>query len=138
MPTLLLRLNAPLQSWGTSSKFDVRDTDYYPSKSGVIGMVAAAMGYDRNVDKEELEELNGLNFGVRIDNRGTILNDYQVTEIKEYEFGKDRSEMKKYNSNISNRATVHCNYNKIFLINMKCRKTPHSFFCNIYCSVVDY
>ena len=103
MPTLLLRLNAPLQSWGTSSKFDVRDTDYYPSKSGVIGMVAAAMGYDRNVDKEELEELKGLNFGVRIDNRGTILNDYQVTEIKEYEFGKDRSEMKKYNSNISNR-----------------------------------
>jgi CRISPR system Cascade subunit CasD len=103
MPTLLLRLNAPLQSWGTSSTFNTRDTGYYPSKSGVIGMVASALGYDRNVDKKLLEELSGLKFGIRIDNRGILINDYQVTEIKEYEFGKNRSEMKNYNSNISNR-----------------------------------
>lgn len=103
MPTLLLRLSAPLQSWGTGSKFDVRDTDYYPSKSGVIGLLAAALGYSRNVAKEALVELSRLKFGVRIDGRGVLVNDFQVTEIKEPEYGKKRSDWKKYNSNISYR-----------------------------------
>ena len=47
MPTLLLRLVAPLQSWGTTSRFDDRDTGKEPSKSGVIGLLAAAMGIHR-------------------------------------------------------------------------------------------
>jgi CRISPR system Cascade subunit CasD len=44
MPVLLLRLAAPLQSWGVESKFDTRRTLGYPTKSGVIGLVASAMG----------------------------------------------------------------------------------------------
>jgi CRISPR system Cascade subunit CasD len=47
MPTLLIRLSAPLQSWGTQSRFLVRDTGLEPSKSGVIGLVCAAMGKPR-------------------------------------------------------------------------------------------
>lgn len=47
MPTLLLRLVGPMQSWGTTSRFDQRDTGKDPSKSGVIGLLAAAMGIDR-------------------------------------------------------------------------------------------
>ena len=42
MSTLLLRLAAPLQAWGTASKFERRRTQREPSKSGVIGMLAAA------------------------------------------------------------------------------------------------
>ena len=44
MSTLLLRLAAPLQAWGTESKFESRRTQREPSKSGVIGMLAAALG----------------------------------------------------------------------------------------------
>ena len=55
MSTLLLRLAGPLQSWGTDSKFEVRRTENEPSKSGVIGLVAAALGIRRN---EEISELN--------------------------------------------------------------------------------
>ena len=44
MSTLLLRLAAPMQSWGISSKFDRRTTNMEPTRSGVIGMLAAAMG----------------------------------------------------------------------------------------------
>ena len=44
MPTLLLRLVGPMQAWGTSSRFDERDTGKEPSKSGVIGLLAAALG----------------------------------------------------------------------------------------------
>ena len=43
MSTLLLRLAGPMQSWGTDSKFDERRTGREPSKSGVIGLVAAAL-----------------------------------------------------------------------------------------------
>lgn len=47
MSTLLLRLAGPMQSWGTDSKFDVRRTQREPSKSGVIGLVAAVLGISR-------------------------------------------------------------------------------------------
>ena len=45
MATLLLRLAAPLQSWGADSKFEVRKTNREPTKSGVLGLLAAALGY---------------------------------------------------------------------------------------------
>ena len=43
MATLLLRLAAPLQAWGSGSKFNIRLTEREPTKSGVVGMIAAAM-----------------------------------------------------------------------------------------------
>lgn len=48
MSTLLLRLAAPLQSWGIDSKFDIRRTGREPSKSGVIGLICAALGIKRD------------------------------------------------------------------------------------------
>lgn len=78
MKTLLLRCNAPLQSWGTSSVYDRRDTDDMPSKSGIIGILAAALGRKRG---ESLEDLNSISFGVRIDDPGRRIEDYQVTEM---------------------------------------------------------
>jgi len=48
MATLLIPLVGPMQSWGTRSRFDHRDTEREPSKSGVIGLVCAAIGRDRN------------------------------------------------------------------------------------------
>ncbi|MGI6085015.1 MAG: type I-E CRISPR-associated protein Cas5/CasD [Acetivibrionales bacterium] len=75
MSTLLLRLAAPLQSWGSASKFDNRDTGREPTKSGVIGLIAAALGLSRTEDLEELKELK---FGVRIDQPGVLLRDYHT------------------------------------------------------------
>ena len=46
--TLLLRLKAPMQSWGVSSRFSIRDTGKEPSKSGVIGLFCAALGISRD------------------------------------------------------------------------------------------
>ena len=43
MATLLLRLAAPLQAWGADSKFETRKTNREPTKSGVIGLLAAAL-----------------------------------------------------------------------------------------------
>ncbi len=41
---LLLWFEAPLQSWGSDSKFGRRDTLSFPTRSGVLGLVCSAMG----------------------------------------------------------------------------------------------
>ena len=77
MPTLLLRLVGPMQSWGTTSRFDQRDTGKEPSKSGVIGLLAAAMGIERE-NWSELEPLTRFSMGVRHDRPGVPKCDYQT------------------------------------------------------------
>lgn len=81
MSTLLLRLAGPMQSWGTDSKFDVRRTGREPSKSGVIGLVAAALGIRRQ-DREGLNKLLSLRFGVRVDREGSMMRDFQTAKGK--------------------------------------------------------
>ncbi|MFD5469482.1 type I-E CRISPR-associated protein Cas5/CasD [Streptomyces sp. NPDC127105] len=78
---LLVRLAAPLQSWGTVSRFSRRDTHGRPTKSGVIGLCAAALGHDR---AEELGELAAVRFGVRADHPGTPVRDYHVVGAGRY------------------------------------------------------
>lgn len=73
--TLALRLAGPLQSWGTSGEFNKRDTDLLPSKSGVIGLLAAAQGRPRG---DDITDLIGLQLGVRVDAAGSILRDYHT------------------------------------------------------------
>ncbi|NHN77465.1 type I-E CRISPR-associated protein Cas5/CasD [Azotobacter chroococcum] len=75
MATLLMRLQGPLQSWGTTSRFDERDTQLEPSKSGVLGLVCAALGRDRS---EPVVDLAALRMGVRIDREGVPMRDYQT------------------------------------------------------------
>lgn len=75
MSVLLLRLAGPLQSWGATSRFTHRHTQVTPTKSGVIGMLAAASGLRRT---DPLTELLSLDFGVRIDQPGQVLRDFQV------------------------------------------------------------
>ncbi|MCC6998526.1 MAG: type I-E CRISPR-associated protein Cas5/CasD [Deltaproteobacteria bacterium] len=77
MHTVLLRLEGPLQSWGTQSRFEIRDTDTEPSKSGVLGLVGAALGMTRD-DETRLGELARLRMAVRVDREGTMLRDYHT------------------------------------------------------------
>ena len=77
MSTLLLRLAAPLQAWGTGSKFEVRRTNREPSKSGVIGLLAAALGLRRDAD---LSRLSALRFGVRVDRNGEVIKDFHMAK----------------------------------------------------------
>ena len=75
MSTLLLRLAGTLQSWGDDSKFEIRRTEKEPTKSGVIGLLAAALGRRRD---ESLDDLIQLKFGVRVDKEGELLRDYHT------------------------------------------------------------
>lgn len=49
---LAFYLNGPLQAWGSSSRFQRRETELYPTKSGIVGLIAAAMGIDKHAEDE--------------------------------------------------------------------------------------
>jgi CRISPR system Cascade subunit CasD len=68
-----------MQSWGTTSRFDQRDTGKEPSKSGVVGLLAAAMGIDRE-NWVDVEPLTHLSMGVRHDRPGVPKRDYQTAQ----------------------------------------------------------
>lgn len=77
--TLFLRLEGPLQAWGDTSKFVVRRTMDAPTKSGLIGLLCAAMGVLRARAAEEwLPRLASLRMGVRIDRPGMRWWDYHT------------------------------------------------------------
>ena len=82
MSTLLLRLAGPMQSWGTQSRFTIRDSGLEPSKSGVIGLLCAALGKPRTEEagasEPTLEELANVAVFMASDRgsgiTGTIVN----------------------------------------------------------------
>lgn len=73
--SLVLRLAAPMQSWGEHSQYDRRDTASEPTKGGITGLLAAADGRRRG---EPIEDLVSLRLGVRTDRAGTLLRDYHT------------------------------------------------------------
>ncbi len=75
MTVLTLTLAGPLQAWGSASRFATRATDDAPTKSGVLGLLAAARGMRRT---DPLEDLVALRFGVRVDQPGELLRDFQT------------------------------------------------------------
>jgi len=86
MGTLLLRFVAPMQSWGVQSNFTHRDTGLEPSKSGVIGLLCAALGKPRdetdpdNIGKPTLTQLAQLKMGARVDREGLLKVDYHTAQ----------------------------------------------------------
>ena len=75
MSTLLLRLAAPMQAWGSDSRFETRRTGREPTKSGVMGLLAAALGRSR---ADSVDDLCQLRFGVRVDQEGQLLRDFHT------------------------------------------------------------
>ena len=104
MSTLLLRLAGPVQSWGIDSKFEVRRTENAPSKSGVTGLLAAALGIQRN---EDISSLNQLRLGVRTDQEGRLLKDFHTAHSEK-------------NSYITTRYYLS---DAIFLVGLECEDT---------------
>jgi CRISPR system Cascade subunit CasD len=89
MPTLLLRLCGPMQSWGTRSRFVQRETELEPSKSGVFGILCAAAGIQR---AEPIPDAwLALRMGVRVETEGRMEKDYH-TSGGAYEIGIVRAD----------------------------------------------
>lgn len=74
--TLFLRLEGPLQAWGERGRWSVRDSAAEPTKSGVVGLLACALGESEDEPIRTLSE--GLRMAVRCDAEGVQLTDYHT------------------------------------------------------------
>lgn len=83
--TLLIRLQAPMQAWGVQSLFDCRDSCREPTKSGVIGLLCCALGRHR---EEPLNDLTRLRMGIRVDQEGLLMKDFQTARNIMYANGE--------------------------------------------------
>lgn len=75
--SLLLLLKGPMQSWGDESRYKTRATATTPTKSGIVGLIAAAQGRRRT---DDIEDLAKLRLAVRVDQSGSLLRDYQTAQ----------------------------------------------------------
>lgn len=72
---LVLRLAGPMQSWGATSRFTRRSTEAFPTKSALVGLLAAAQGRRRS---DPIEDLAKLRVAVRVDQPGHLLRDFHT------------------------------------------------------------
>ncbi|MET9111940.1 type I-E CRISPR-associated protein Cas5/CasD [Streptomyces zhihengii] len=87
MTGFLLQVGGPLQAWGEHSSFTDRDTLSHPTRSGLLGMMAAALGITRHDATlsggkagapASFDELSRLRFTVRHDRPGSRLRDFHT------------------------------------------------------------
>lgn len=101
--TLLVRCQGPMQSWGTRSRFGQRDTGLEPSKSGIVGLLACAMGRPRGHDPSDLAQLV---MAVRVDQPGHTESDYQTIgggQFKGQDYGVSKANGAKGQTALSTR-----------------------------------
>ena len=110
-PFLLFTLYAPLASWGEIAVGETRGSWDRPSRSAVLGLLAAAMGITRDEQDghDALDEGYGL--AVRLDSSGTSRVDYHTAqtaaeaEIRKA-FGKGRPQTRRALLSVAERQTI--------------------------------
>jgi len=117
MQTLLFGFNAPMASFGTASKAKLRDTESRPTKSAILGMCAAALGYDREA-AEQLGALYKLNVATW-STYGSKIFDYQTISAFDRARGTmtsfRRAQMTRHDMTTDNKVR------KIFLTDVRVR-----------------
>ena len=78
---LLFRLYGPMAAWGRVAVGEVRGSDAYPSKSAVLGLLAAALGLRREDEPAHERLATGYGFAVRVDASGMLLRDYHTVQV---------------------------------------------------------
>lgn len=117
MATLLLELDGPMQSWGCRGRFSEKDTGREPTKSGVIGLVAAALGRSRDEDVSDLAELH---FGLRVDREGNLKKEFQTAQnIIRADGGVDKTQLSNHYYLSGARFIAGFQGNKDFLFKLK-------------------
>ncbi len=122
MGVLLLRLAGPMQSWGTQSRFTVRDTGREPSKSGVVGLLCAAVGVPRD-DERQIRQLAELRMAVRVDREGAVARDFHTAgggKINGKPYGVIKASGSKGDTVVSTRYYIA---DADFLVGLECADT---------------
>lgn len=90
MSVLLLKIAGPMQSWGDSSRFARRATRREPTKSGIVGLIASALGRGREASIDDLAQLE---MGVRTEQGGHLLRDFQTERWMDEKKNKNKNNL---------------------------------------------
>lgn len=77
---LVFSVHAPLASWGEIAGAEARPSASRPTRSALLGLVAACIGIRRG-DEEGLRRVDALRVAVRVDRAGLPLHDYHTTQV---------------------------------------------------------
>ena len=78
---LIFRLYGPLAAWGDIAVGEYRPSFAHPSKSAIIGLLAAALGIRRDDEERQKALAESFSFAVRVDSMGTLLRDFHTTQV---------------------------------------------------------
>lgn len=81
MDYLLFRLYGPMASWGEIAVGETRRTASYPSKSAIIGLMAAALGIKRSDSEKQQQMQQGYVIAVEVYSQGTLLRDFHTAQV---------------------------------------------------------
>lgn len=76
----MFRLYGPLASWGEIAVGEVRSTDGRPTRSAIVGLLAAALGLRREQQAEIARLSERVGIAVRVDAPGEPLTDFQTAQ----------------------------------------------------------
>ena len=77
---LVFTLYGPLQAWGTVAVGEIRPCAGHPTRSGVLGLLAAALGIRRGEDDRLRALSDAYGVAVRVDDPGDRFTDYHTIQ----------------------------------------------------------
>lgn len=77
---LIFQLYGPLASWGEIAVGEVRPSAAYPSRSALLGLLAAALGVERGEGAALAALAEAYRFGVKLHWEGQVLRDYHTVQ----------------------------------------------------------
>lgn len=86
---LVFQLYGFMASWGDVAVGEIRPSFDRPSKSAVLGLVAAALGISRDDASTHDSLANDYGFAVRIDKPGALLQDYHTVQMPSGKGGRN-------------------------------------------------
>ncbi len=87
---LLFRLYGPMAAWGDIAVGEARPSYPHPSKSAVLGLIAAALGIKREQEEYHQKLSSGYGFAVLVNSPGIPLSDYHTAQVPPSGTGRNR------------------------------------------------
>ncbi len=125
MQFLLFQVYSPLVSWGEIAVGGERVSASHPSKSSVIGLIAAALGIKRNDEKGQSRLFQSLGVAVKVYSAGSLLSDFHTAQVLGREKGlihyTRKSELSKKNKlgTILSRREYRCD--ALYVVGVYCK-----------------
>jgi CRISPR system Cascade subunit CasD len=87
---LVFHLYGPMAAWGDIAVGEYRPSFAHPSKSAIVGLLAAALGIRRDEEERQKDLSEACSYAVGVDAMGTLLRDYHTIQVPSSGTGRNR------------------------------------------------